>query len=174
MLAIWFLIPLPFLNPPWTSGSSQFMYCWSLSWRILSMTLLAWEMNTNVWQVEHSVALPFFEIGMKTGFFQSCGHCWVFQICPYIECNALTSSFRICSNSAGIPLPPLALFIVILQKAHFTLWMSGSRWVTTPSIVVIQIITVWITITAGKERDGNIRSPDLPLEKSICRSGSCS
>ena len=27
--------------PAWTSGSSQFMYCWSLAWRILSITLLA-------------------------------------------------------------------------------------------------------------------------------------
>ena len=40
MLAIWTLVPLPFLNPAWTSGSSQFMYCWSLAWRILSITLL--------------------------------------------------------------------------------------------------------------------------------------
>ena len=31
MLAIWFLVPLPFLNPAWTSGSSRFMYCWSLA-----------------------------------------------------------------------------------------------------------------------------------------------
>ena len=27
------------------------------------------------------LALPFFGIGMKTDLFQSCGHCWVFQIC---------------------------------------------------------------------------------------------
>ena len=26
---------LPFLNPAWISESSQFMYCWSLAWRIL-------------------------------------------------------------------------------------------------------------------------------------------
>ena len=39
-LAIWFLVPLPFLNPAWTSGSLQFMYCWCLAWRILSITLL--------------------------------------------------------------------------------------------------------------------------------------
>ena len=32
MLAIWSLIPLPFLNPGWTSGSSRFTYCWSLAW----------------------------------------------------------------------------------------------------------------------------------------------
>ena len=31
---------LPFLKPAWTSGSSRFTYCWSLAWRILSITLL--------------------------------------------------------------------------------------------------------------------------------------
>ena len=36
MLAIWTLIPLRFLNPAWTPGSSWFTYCWSLAWRILS------------------------------------------------------------------------------------------------------------------------------------------
>ena len=30
MLAIWSLVPLPFLNPAWISGSSWFRYCWSL------------------------------------------------------------------------------------------------------------------------------------------------
>ena len=34
MLAIWSLVPLPFLNPAWISGSSWFMYCWSLAWRL--------------------------------------------------------------------------------------------------------------------------------------------
>ena len=34
------LAPLPFLNKDWTSGSSWFMYYWSLVWRILSITLL--------------------------------------------------------------------------------------------------------------------------------------
>ena len=41
MLAIWSPVPLPFLKPAWTSGSSWFMYCWSLAWKILSITLLA-------------------------------------------------------------------------------------------------------------------------------------
>ena len=49
MLAIWSLVPLPFLNPSWTYGSSWFMYCWSLAWRILSITLLACEMSAIVW-----------------------------------------------------------------------------------------------------------------------------
>ena len=42
MLAIWSLVPLPFLKLAWTSGSSRFTYCWSLAcvdhnklWKIL-------------------------------------------------------------------------------------------------------------------------------------------
>ena len=53
MLAIWSLVHLPFLEPAWTSGSSQFTYCWSLAWRILSITLLACEMSAIV----HSVSI---------------------------------------------------------------------------------------------------------------------
>ena len=43
------LVLLPFLKPAWTSGSSQFTYCWSLAWRILSITLLVCEMSAIVW-----------------------------------------------------------------------------------------------------------------------------
>ena len=70
---------------------------------------------------------------LKTDLFQSCGHCWVFQNCWHIECSTFTaSSFRIWNSSAGIP--SLALFIVMLPKAHLTLHsrMSGSRWVIKP------------------------------------------
>ena len=53
--------------------------------------------------------------------FQSCGHCWVFQICYHIECSTFTvSSLRIWNSSTGIPPPPLALFVVMLPKAHST------------------------------------------------------
>ena len=45
MVAIWSLVPFPFLKPAWTSGSSPLMYYWSLAWRILSITLLACEMS---------------------------------------------------------------------------------------------------------------------------------
>ena len=59
-----------------------------------------------------------------------------FQICWHIKCSTLTAlSFRIWNNSAEIPSPPLALFAVMLPKAHLTSHsrMSGSRWVITPS-----------------------------------------
>ena len=73
---------------------------------------------------------------MKTDLFQSCGHCWVFQICWHTECSTFTAScFRIWNSSTGIPSPPLALFIVMLPKAYLTSHSStsGSRWVITPS-----------------------------------------
>ena len=68
MLAIWSLVPLPFPNPDCTSGSSQFTCCWSLAWRVLSITLLAHETSAIVQQFEHSLALPFFGTGMKLTF----------------------------------------------------------------------------------------------------------
>ena len=154
MLAIWSLFPLPFLKPAWTSGSSRFTYCWSLAWRILSITLLVYEMSAIV-RFEHSLALPFFGIGKKTDLFQSCGHCRVFQICWHIECSTLTaSSFRIGNSSAGIPSPPLYLFAVMLPKAHLTSHsrMSGSRWVITPLWLsgyedLFCVVLLWILAT---------------------------
>ena len=108
--------------------------CWSLAWRILSITLLVCEMSAIVWQFEHSLALPLFGIGMKTDLFQFCGHCWVLQIYWHIRSTFTASSFRIWNGSATILLPPLALLVVMLPKAHLT-WhsrTSGSRWVTIP------------------------------------------
>ena len=126
MLAIWSLVPLPFLNLVWTSGSSWFTYYWSLACRILSITLLACELSAILQYFEHSLALPFFGIGMKTDtdLFQSCGHCWVFQICWHIECSTFTAStYRIWNSPTGIPSPPLALFLVMLLRP---------TWLRTP------------------------------------------
>ena len=66
---------------------------------------------------------------MKTDLFQSCGHCYVFQICWHIGCSTFTAL------SFGIPSPSPGLFIVMLPKAHLTLHsrISGSRGVITPS-----------------------------------------
>ena len=67
---------------------------------------------------------------MKTDLFQSCGHCWVFQICWHIECSTFTaSSFRFRNSSTGIPSPPLALFVVMLDS------IFKSRDITLPTKV---------------------------------------
>ena len=69
---------------------------------------------------------------MKTYLFQSCGHCWVFQICWHVECSTFKAlSFRIWNSSTGIPSPPLALFVVMLYKALKWKW---SRSVVSDSL----------------------------------------
>ena len=111
------------------------MYCWSLAWRILSITFLACEVSTTVWQFVHILVLPFFGIGMKTDLSQY-GYCWVLQICWHTECSTLTaSSFRIWKSRAGIPSLPLALCVVMVPKVYLTshFRMSGSKWMVTPS-----------------------------------------
>ena len=87
-----------------------------------------------------AVAWTFFGIAFvwdwNENLFQSCGHRWVFQICWHIECSIFTaSSFWIWNSPTGILSPPLALFVVMLSKAHLTSHsrMSGCGWVITPS-----------------------------------------
>ena len=116
-VTIWSVLPLPFLNPTWTSGSLQIMYCWSLTWRLLCTTLLPCEMSAIVQYFEHSLAFPFFAVGIKTDLFHFCGHLWIFQICWHIECSTFTaSSFRIWNSSDAILSPPLALFMGCLLR----------------------------------------------------------
>ena len=135
MLAIWSLVPLPFLKSTWKfmvhvqlkTGLENFEHYFARMWDEWWVQIVCW--------FEQSLALPFFGIGMKTDLFQSCGHCRVFQICWHIECSTFTaSSFRIWNSSAGISSPPVALFVVMLPKPHLTLHsrMSGYRWVITP------------------------------------------
>ena len=94
-----------FLKPAWTSGSSQFIYCWSLAWRILSFASVWDECNcVIVWAF---FGIDFLWTGMKTDLFQSCGQCCVFQICWHIECSTfIAPSFRIWNSSTGINTKP--------------------------------------------------------------------
>ena len=137
MLALWSLVPLPFLNPAGTSGSSWFTYCWTLAWRILSMTLLASMWN----ECNCAVVSTFFGIALLWDWDEN----WPFPVLwPLLSFPNLLAywvqhfhsiSFRIWNSSTGIPSPPLALFVVMLSKALLTSHsrMSGSRWVITPS-----------------------------------------
>ena len=120
------------------SGSSAFLKSNLNIWKCTVHVLLMPRMENfehyfaSVWNecncsVVWTLALPFFVIGMKTDIFQSCGHCWVFQICWHTECSTFTaSSFRIWNSSAAISSTPLALFIVMLPKAHLNLHSSMS------------------------------------------------
>ena len=117
MLAIWSLFPLPLLNPAWTSGSSWFMYCWSLAWKNLSITLLACEISTIVQYLNilwHCLSL---ELEWKLTFSSSVATA---EFSKFAGILSAALSFRIWNSSAGIPSPPLALFIVMPPKAHLT------------------------------------------------------
>ena len=135
MLAVWSLVPSAF--------SKSSLNIWKFSVHVLLKPGLENfdHYFAGVWDKGNcAVMWTFFGIAFlwdwnENWLFQSCGHCWVFQICRHIECSTFTaSSFRIWNSSTGIP-SPLALFVVMLCKAHFTSHsrMSGSRWVITPS-----------------------------------------
>ena len=130
------------------SGSSAFSKISLNIWKFMVHVLLKPGLEnfehyfTSVWDECHcAVVWTFFGIAFLRGWnenwsFQSCGHCWVLQICWHIECSTFTaSSFRIWNSSTGILSPLLALFVVMLSKAHLTSHsrMSGSRWVITLS-----------------------------------------
>ena len=121
-LSIWKFTVHVLLNPGLENFEHYFTSVWDecncvVVWAFFGIAFL-WDWNEN-WPFP--VLWPLF---------------WIFQICLYIECSTLTaSSFRIWNSSTGIPSPPLALFTVMLSKAHLTSHsrMSGSRWVITPS-----------------------------------------
>ena len=78
---------------------------------------------------------------MKTDLFQSCGHCWVFQICWHIECSTLTaSSFRIWNTSTGILSLPLALFVVMLLRPTGLHIPECLAQVSDHTIVIIWVV----------------------------------
>ena len=139
-----------FFNDPVDVGnliSGSFTFCkssWNI-WKFSVYMLLKPSLENfehyfaSVWDECSCAAVwTFFGIAflwMKTDLFPSYGHCWVFQIYWHIECSILTvSSFRIWNSSAGVPSPPLGLFVVMHPKAHLTSHSrrSGSRLVITP------------------------------------------
>ena len=126
--AIWSLVPLPFLNPVWTSGISWFIYCWSLAWENFQHYF------ASVWvQLCRSLSILWhcLSLGlMKTDFFQSCGHCWVFQICWHIECSTLTIvllGLQLHSTGPGYP--------YFLEE--WVVWKALRTWahVTAPPLI---------------------------------------
>ena len=127
------------------SGSSAFSKTSLNIWKFMVHMLLKTALENfehyfaSVWDEWNCMVVwPFlhcFSLVLEYWPFPVLWHWWVFQICWYIECSTFTaSSFRIWNSSTGIPLPPLALFVVMLPKAHLTSHsrMSGSRWVIIP------------------------------------------
>ena len=130
------------------SGSSAFSKTSLTIWKFMVHVLLKPGLEnfehyfTSMWdECNCEIVWAFFGIAFRWDYnenwpFQSCGHCWVFQICRHIECSTFTaSSFRIWNSSTEIPSPPLDLFILMLSKACLTSHsrMSGSWWMIISS-----------------------------------------
>ena len=134
MLAIWSLAP------------QTSLYIWKFSVHVLlKFSLkdfkhyLARKWNEHYCMISWTFfGIAFLWIGMKTDLFQHCGHCWVLQICWRIQCSTfIAPSLGFLNSSAEISSPPLALFVVMLPKAHFTSYssISGFTWVTPASFL---------------------------------------
>ena len=136
ILAIWSLVPLPFLNP-------ALYICKFLVPVLLKPSLKDFQHYFACMWNEHSctVVWTFFGLGLLWDWKQNWLSPILWPLLSFLNlltcvCSTLTaSSCRVWNSSAKIPSPPLALFIVILPKAHLTSYsrMSGSRWVITPS-----------------------------------------
>ena len=122
MLAIWPLVPLPFLNPAWTSGSSRFTYCWSLAWRILSITLLVFFIPLH--HIIPPSALPCFILLHST-----VSKHW--NIVCYIQCPSiypLISSYIICLFPPEFKLhkEKRLSFFTSIFRTYENAWLSRS------------------------------------------------
>ena len=136
MLAVWSLVPLPFLNSGWTSGSSWFMYCWR---------------GCLLWPVSHAgkVMLKILQARLQP---------YVNHELPDVQAG-LRKGRGTRDQTDNIQL--------IIKKQEFqkniyfcfidnqNLWLCGSQ-----------------ESVKNSSRDGNTRPPDLPPEKSLCRSRS--
>ena len=146
ILTVWSLVPLSFLNPAWTYGSSRFTYYWNLGWRILSITLLACEKNAIVCLLQHSLALPFFGIGMKTDLFQSVGaldHLWIPPAATpptstlSSECRKVPLPSMFCPRTPAPAVSSSRIFPQIVSGSHVTL----SKTAAPPSFTLRAHIT---------------------------------
>ena len=131
MLAIWSLVPLPFLNPDCKLGHV-----------LLKPRLENFELYlASMWnECNCAVVWTFFGFAFLGDWNEN----WPFPVLwPLLSFPNLLAYwvqhfhsiiFWIWNSSAGTPSPLLALFVVILPKAHLTSpsCISGSRWVTTP------------------------------------------
>ena len=108
MLAIWSLVPLPFLKPAWTSGSSRFTYCWSfrlenfehsftsvwdeykcaIVWAFFGITFL-WNWNEN-WPFP--VLWPLLNYPNLLAYWVQHFHSIIFQDLKQLNWNAITST----------------------------------------------------------------------------------
>ena len=97
MLANWSLVPLPFLKPAWTSGSSWFIYCWSLAWRSLSVI----HTNTHTHTHTHTHTIHTHIYPLFCRFFSYIGHYRVLRRVSILYSRSLLIIYCIYSSEAS-------------------------------------------------------------------------
>ena len=155
MLAIWSLVPLPFLNPALTSGSSRLTYHWTAHvplnrsctiepftyhWSKLGLEDFEHHFDS-MWDEYNCVVVwVFFGIAFLWGWNENRPFPVLWPLLSFPNLLAYwvqhfdSIIFEDLKQLTGIPSLPLALFVVMLPKAHLTSHssMSGSRWMITP------------------------------------------
>ena len=104
---------------------------------------------------------------METDLFQSCGHCWVFQICWHIECCTFTaSSFRmtciIHANSSTLMRIQCISFSGVSSVFHMIKNMQilfYSVYGSNCAVIVQSLSLVWLFAT---------RPPCLSVSPGVC------
>ena len=164
MLAIWSLVPPPFLKPAWTSGSSHFTYCWSLAWKILGITLLAWD--------ECNCAVVWLSFGIAFNF-QPITSCQieggkVEVVTDFFFLGSKTTEDSDCSYEIRGQL-------LLGRKAMTNLDnMLRSRAITLPTKVRIVEVMVFSVVTYGYESERWKRRTAKELMPSNCGAGAYS
>ena len=83
---------------------------------------------------------------MKTDLFQSCGHCWVFQICWHMECSTFTApSLRFESPPGSSVHGILQARILEWVAMPFSRGSSQPRDQTQVSSIAGGFFTIWAT-----------------------------
>ena len=141
MLTIWSLVPLPFLNPAWTSGTFTVHVLLKVGLENFQHYFTSVFDECNCAVIWALFGIAFLRDWNENSLFPVL---WALLSFPYLLaywCSTFTVSyFRIWNSSTGIPSPLLALFVVMFSKAHLTSHsrMSGSRWV---------IIPMWLSVS---------------------------
>ena len=120
MLAIWSLVPLPFLKPAWTSGSSRFTYCWSLAWRT---PLPIWNQSLVPCPVLTVASWPAYKVSQEAGRVVWYSH--LFQNFPQFIVIHTVKGFGIGNKSEIDVFLELLLFQWSSGCWQFDLWFSA-------------------------------------------------
>ena len=141
MLAIWPLVPLLFLHPTWTSGSSQFMYCWSLAWESRDLWKQVWgcivseeiKFEKHLWNTESHEEKRYF----------NCFYLLI--ICFPRTVISFWLMFKLVLEKAEEPEIKLPTSAGSSKKQESSRKTSISAFFT-----MTKPLTVWITINCGK------------------------